>query len=55
MKYYNPSGVSKLTDPIDEVLPIPNIKFVDLAMILSSYIKVLRCCNALSWPILPVN
>lgn len=49
------NSVSKITDLIDEVLPIFNVKFTDLAMVLSGCIKVSSCCNALSKPILPIN
>lgn len=49
------SSVFKLNDLIDEMLPIPNVKFANLVIVLSSCIKVSYYRNSFSWPILPVN
>ena len=51
----NFSGISKFTNPIDIVLLISNIKFADLAIILSICIEVPICYNAFSWLILLIN
>lgn len=47
--------MSKLTNSIDEVLFILNIKFADVAMIISSYIEVFSYYNTFSWLILFIN
>ena len=44
----DPSGISRLTDPINVTLLIPNIKFADPAIFLSSWIVISSCYNALS-------
>ena len=44
----NPSSMFKLTDLIDAVLLISNIKFVDPAVFVLNGRKVSNCCNALS-------
>lgn len=49
------NGVFKLTDSIDKVLSIPNIKFTNPVVVLSSCIEVSRYCNAFSWLILSIN
>lgn len=51
----DPSGISRLTDLIDEILPIPNVEVADLAVVLSSCTEVSNCYNILSWPILFVD
>lgn len=51
----NPNDVSRLTDLINAVLPIPNIKLADPAMFLSSYRKVLRYYNTFNWLIPPID
>lgn len=40
--------VSRLTDPIDELLPIPKFKFANPAVVLSSCTEVFSCCNTFS-------
>lgn len=47
--------MSKLTNLIDEILLIPNLKFADPAMFLSNYTEVSNYGNTFSWPILPVD
>lgn len=39
----DPSGVSRLTNPIDEMLLIPNSKFTNPTIVLSSCTKVSSC------------
>lgn len=47
--------MSKLIYLIDAKLSILNKKFADLAIVLSSYIKVSNWCNIFNWPISLVN
>lgn len=42
------SDVSKLTNLINAVLPILNIKFADLAVVLLICTEVSSCCNVFS-------
>lgn len=48
-------GIFKFTDSIDKVLPIPNLKFADLAVLMSNYTKTSGCYNVFSCPIPPIN
>lgn len=47
--------MSKLIDPIDVIFTILNVKLADPAMFLSSWAKMLSCCNTLNWLILLVD
>lgn len=40
---------------MDIALCIPNVKLADLAVFLSNWIVISSCCNALSWPIPPID
>lgn len=51
----DPNNIFKLTDLINKVLSIPNIKFANPAIILSNCIKVSSCYNVFSWPIPSIN
>ena len=42
-------------DLINIVFPISNVKLVDPAVFLLSWIKLLSCSNAFSWPMPPVD
>lgn len=53
-KIIGPSDMSGLTDLIDIVLPISNIKLANLAIFLLSWTEISSCCNDLSWPIPPI-
>lgn len=41
-------GVSQLTNSIDQLQPSLNVKFADLAMLLSGSIKIFNYCIAFS-------
>lgn len=45
------SYMSKLTVPIEDALPMPNIKLANPAVVLSNVTVSIRRCNALSCPI----
>lgn len=45
------SSISRLTNLIDTVLLILNLKLADLVMFLLSWTLISSCCNALTWPI----
>lgn len=46
----NSSGISRLTDLIDVVLLISNVKLANLAVFLSSWKRISSYYNALNWP-----
>ena len=49
------NGMFRLTDPINAVLPIPNLKLVNLTVFLSSWIKISNYCNITIWLMPLVN
>ena len=51
----DPSYMFRLIDLINIMLFIPNIQLANPVVFLFSSIKVLSCCNAFNWPILPIN
>lgn len=45
----NPNNVFRLTNLIDKIFLIPNIKFVDPTVFLLNWIELLSCVNTFSW------
>ena len=48
-------SMSKITNLIDVVLSLPNVKLANPALFLSSCIEVLNCCNTFNWLMLLDN